>query len=151
MRNQITRRDFLKLAGMLPLSFTAPRLLNSLKPMRQSGKAQNIIIIVFDAFSACNISLYGYQRETTPNIARWAERAVVYHNHYAGGNFTTPGTASLLTGTFPWTHRALGYYDTVEASFVNKNIFSAFQNHYRLAYTHNPVANKFLTQFSEEI
>jgi arylsulfatase A-like enzyme len=75
----------------------------------------------------------------------------VYHNHHAGGNFTTPGTASLLTGTFPWTHRAFGYYDTVEASFADKNIFSAFQNHYRLAYTHNPVANRFLTQFSENM
>ncbi len=67
-----------------------------------------MVVIVFDAFSAYNISLYGYQRETTPNIARWAERAVVYHNHNAGGNFTIPGTASLLTGTYPWTHRAFG-------------------------------------------
>jgi arylsulfatase A-like enzyme len=75
----------------------------------------------------------------------------VYHNHHAGGNFTTPGTASLLTGTFPWTHRALGYYDNVEESFINKNIFSAFPNHYRLAYTHNPVANRFLTQFSGQM
>ena len=101
MKSQITRRDFLKLAGVLPLSIAAPRLVNSLAPVQQSGKPQNVIIVVFDAFSAYNISLYGYQRETTPNIARWAERAVVYHNHYAGGNFTTPGTASLLTGTFP--------------------------------------------------
>ena len=151
MRNQISRRDFLKLAGMLPFSFAAPRLISSLKPTEQSRKVQNVIVIVFDAFSAHDISLYGYQRETTPNIARWAERAVVYHNHHAGGNFTTPGTASLLTGTFPWTHRALGYYDTVEDLFVKKNIFSAFQNYYRLAYTHNPVANRFLNQFSAEM
>jgi arylsulfatase A-like enzyme len=151
INNQISRRDFLKLAGMLPLSFAAPRLINSLMPTEQSGIVQNVIVVVFDAFSAYDISLYGYQRETTPNIARWAERAVVYHNHHAGGNFTTPGTASLLTGTFPWTHRALGYYDTVDDSFINKNIFAAFQNHYRLAYTHNPVANRFLSQFSGEM
>ena len=151
MRNQISRRDFLKLAGLLPISFVAPRILTSKPPLRKTGKPQNVIIIVFDAFSANNISLYGYQRETTPNIARWAERATVYHNHHAGGNFTTPGTASLLTGTFPWTHRAMGYYDFVEESFVNKNIFSAFSNYYRLAYTHNPVANRFLTQFGSHI
>ena len=136
---------------MLPLSFAAPKLVSSLKPTEQSGIVQNVIVVVFDAFSAYDISLYGYQRETTPNIARWAERAVVYHNHHAGGNFTTPGTASLLTGTFPWTHRALGYYDTVDDSFVTKNIFAAFPNHYRLAYTHNPVANRFLSQFSTEM
>ncbi|MGB7873444.1 MAG: sulfatase-like hydrolase/transferase [Anaerolineales bacterium] len=147
MKKLITRRDFLKLAGILPLSIAAPKFINSI-PAQQGGKPQNVIIIVFDAFSAYDISLYGYQRETTPNIARWAERAVVYHNHHAGGNFTTPGTASLLTGTFPWTHRALGYYDTVDTSFENKNVFSTFPNHYRIAYTHNPVANRFLTQFS---
>jgi arylsulfatase A-like enzyme len=150
MGTQITRRDFLKLAGIAPLSVAAPRLVHSLVSVQQSEKVQNVIIIVFDAFSAYNISLYGYQRETTPNIARWAERAVVYHNHHAGGNFTIPGTASLLTGTFPWTHRAFGLdKKNVEKSFVNKNIFSAFQNHYRLAYTHNPVANTLLTQFSK--
>jgi arylsulfatase A-like enzyme len=150
MKTPITRRDFLKLAGLLPLSMAAPKIVNSL-PVRQNGKAQNVIVLVFDAFSAHNINLYGYQRETAPNITRWAERAVVYHNHHAGGNFTTPGTASLLTGTLPWTHRALGYFDTVDSNFENKNIFSAFPNHYRLAYTHNPVANRFLSQFSDSI
>ena len=149
MKDQITRRDFLKLAGLLPLGAAAPRLVDTLAPVQQAGKAQNVVIIVFDAFSAYNISMYGYQRETTPNIARWAERAVVYHNHIAGGNYTIPGTASLLTGTYPWTHRAFGLSKkTVEKSFINKSIFSAFQNHYRLSYTHNPVANRLLTQFS---
>ena len=92
VNNQITRRDFLKLAGLFPLSVALPRVLNSLN--NQQGQ-QNVIIVVFDAFSAAHISFYGYQRDTTPNIARLADRAIVYHNHYAGGNFTTPGTATI--------------------------------------------------------
>jgi len=151
MKNRFTRRDFLKLAGLLPISIAAPGFVNSLSSMQQTGKPQNVIIIVFDAFSAYDISLYGYQRETTPNIARWAERAAVYHNHHAGGNFTTPGTASLLTGTVPWTHRAFGFPDKVDDIFVNKNIFTTFQNYYRLTYTHNPAVNTVLTQFSGKI
>jgi arylsulfatase A-like enzyme len=147
MKKTVTRRDFLKIAGLLPVSFAAPRLMSSL----QAEGQKNVIVVVFDAFSASNISLYGYQRETTPNLARLAERAVVYHNHYAGGNFTTPGTASLLTGTLPWTNRAIKYFNKVEKSFIEKNIFSAFQDHYRLAYTHNPVANVFLKQFQDKI
>jgi arylsulfatase A-like enzyme len=147
MKERISRRDFLKLAGLVPLNMAMPGFVHTLLPTKQVGKLQNVVVIVFDAFSARNISLYGYERETTPNMARLAERAVVYHNHYAGGNFTTPGTASLLTGTLPWTHRAIGWFDEVEKTFVEKNIFSAFRNHYRLAYTHNPGANRFLTQF----
>jgi arylsulfatase A-like enzyme len=145
MKDQITRRDFLKLAGALPLTVAAPQFINSLD--MQQGQ-QNVIVIVFDAFSAYNISLYGYERETMPNLGRLAERAVVYHNHYAGGNFTTPGTASLLTGTLPWTHRAFDLYGLLDKPFVEKNIFAAFQNYYRLAYTHNPVANMLLEQLS---
>ena len=152
MKNPITRRDFLKLAGLLPLSVAAPNISNLPTKIQQTGKPQNVIIVVFDAFSAYNISLYGYQRETTPNLNRLADRAVVYHNHYAGGNSTMPGTASLLTGTHPWTHRAFGLdKKTLETSFVNKNIFSALQKYYRLAYTHNPVADRILTQFSKKM
>lgn len=151
MRKLITRRDFLKFTGLLPMSLVMPEIVKALVPVQQTNGQQNIIFLVFDAFSAYNISLYGYQRNTTPNIARWAERAVVYHNHHAGGNFTIPGTASLLTGTYPWTHRAIGFSDPVDSVFETKNIFSAFQNHYRLTYTHNPAANRLLSQFNNSL
>ena len=100
MKSAINRRDFLKLAGLLPLSAAAPGFAK-LITRPQQAKGQNVIVVVFDAFSAYNISLYGYQRDTTPNLARLARRAIVYHNHLAGSNFTTSGTASLLTGTLP--------------------------------------------------
>jgi hypothetical protein len=152
MKNQFNRRDFLKLAGVLPLGFAAPRLLQAFeKRLSLQGAPKNVIVIVFDAFSAYDISLYGFPRETTPNIDRLAKRAIVYHNHYAGGNFTTPGTASLLTGVLPWTHRAFQPRSEVADPFVTRNIFGAFQNHYKMAYTHNGWANTLLKQFSNEL
>jgi arylsulfatase A-like enzyme len=152
MKNQVTRRDFLKLAGMLPLSIVAPRFVTSMTPAQETGKSQNILIIVFDAFSAYHISLYGYQRETTPNLFRLAERAVVYHNHYSGGNFTPPGTASILTGTLPWTHRAFGLGNNqVRSGYAGRDIFAAFQNYYRFAYTHNQIANSLINQFGKDV
>lgn len=152
MKDPISRRDFLKLAGLLPVSVAAPGVITALSPTGQGGKVPNVLMIVFDAFSACHVSLYGYMRETTPNLARLAERAIVYHSHYAGGNSTMPGTASLLTGTYPWLHRAFGLdKKTVELSFNERNLFSAFESFYRFAYTHNPVANRILTQFRGNI
>jgi len=148
MKDQITRRDFLKFAGLLPLSFASPNLVNSLHTIQNTDNPQNVIIIVLDAFSAYDISLYGYQRETTPNLARLAERAVVYHNHYAGGNFTTPGTASLLSGTLPWKHRQFVHYGGANEFFIKNNIFHAFENYYRLTYSHNPLANNILGQLN---
>jgi arylsulfatase A-like enzyme len=148
MKHHLNRRDFLKLAGLLPLSFAVPSFMRTLDTSQPSQKGQkNVIVVVFDALSAYNISLYGYPRKTMPNLARLAEQAVVYHNHFAGSNFTTPGTASLLTGTLPWTHRAVNLRETVAEPFVTRNIFHAFQDYYRLAYSHNPAVNILLEQF----
>jgi arylsulfatase A-like enzyme len=152
MRNQFNRRDFLKLVGLLPLSLSVPRVLRTFQAAGSAQEKQkNVIVVVFDAFSAYNISVYGYGRMTTPNVARLSKRAIVYHNHFAGGNFTTPGTASLLTGVLPWTHRAFVPNSEVAEAFASRNIFSAFQNYYRIAYTHNGWAYTLLRQFHKEI
>lgn len=148
MSSQVSRRDFLKLAGALPVSIAAPHLKNVLANQQNH---QNVLVLVFDALSAYHLALHGYPRDTMPNLSRLLAKAVVYHNHYAGGNFTSPGTASLLTGTLPWTHRAFDLYETVDAPFVERNIFTAFQNSYRVAYTHNPAANVLLEQLSIKI
>jgi arylsulfatase A-like enzyme len=151
MTQQVSRRDFLKMTGLLPLSLASPRLMEMLDALGSAqGDGRNVIVVVFDAFSAHNISLYGYGRETTPNLARLAKRAIVYHNHYAGSNFTTPGTASLLTGTLPWTHRAFQAKATVAAPFATRNLFGVFQDFYRIGYTHNGWANILLEQASAE-
>jgi arylsulfatase A-like enzyme len=110
------------------------------------------LILVFDALSARHLALYGYHRETTPNLERFARRAVVYHNHHAGGNFTTPGTASLLTGTYPWTHRALNDAGVMGSAFEQRNIFSLLGEAYnRVAFPHNIYAHLLLNQIREGI
>ena len=152
MKQQLTRRDFIKLSSAIPLGLATSKLLHKLEGLNpRQSEQKNVLIIVFDAWSAYNISLYGYNRETTPHINRLAKEAIVYHNHYAGGNFTTPGTASLLTGTLPWTHRALQLKEKVIDHFIDRNIFSIFKSHYRIAYTHNPWADILLEQFSGHI
>ncbi len=152
MSQPLNRRDFVKLTGLLPLGLAAPSLLKLLSAMGAAeGQGQNVIVVVFDAFSALDISLYGFNRQTTPNIDRLAKRAVVYHNHFAGSNYTTSGTASLLTGTLPWTHRALRPKDLVAQPFVARNIFGVFPDYYRIAYTHNGWANILLEQVQSDL
>ena len=146
MKQRFSRRDFLKLSGLMTVGATMPRLIPA-GMTNQATDRQNVLVIVFDALSAMNISLYGYGRETTPNLARLSERAIVYHNHYAGSNFTVPGTATLLTGTLPWTHRAFRTATGISDALLDHNIFNAFQGYYRIAYSHNGWANIILKQF----
>jgi arylsulfatase A-like enzyme len=152
MKQPFNRRDFLKLAGLLPLSLAGLRTMRALGlPQSTQNGPQNVLIVAFDALSALNISLYGYGRETTPNLDKLSKRAIVYRNHFAGANFTTPGTASLLTGTYSWTNRALNSNGKVAELFINQNIFHAFQNHYRIGYSHSGWVNTFFKQFSKDL
>jgi arylsulfatase A-like enzyme len=117
-----------------------------------SQGAPNVLILLFDTLSARHVSVYGYRRETTPNLARFAERATVYHSHYAAGNFTAPGTASLLTGTYPWTHRAFHHAGVVAKDRVQRNLFRLFGDaHNRIVYPHNLWTHLLLNQFRKDV
>jgi arylsulfatase A-like enzyme len=150
----LSRRDFLKLGSILSGAFAATRLAPRLSPRAASSAASlpNILILVFDAMSAKNLSLYGYRRKTTPNLERFAARATVYDQHYSAGSFTTPGTASLLTGLYPWTHRAINEAGLIARGVAGHNLFRALgQRYYRLAYSQNIWDNYFFGQFERDI
>lgn len=154
MSSSLSRQEFLKLMSLLPLALTDfPAKLPSINLAQDDEKLPNVLILVFDALSAYNASLYGYRRETTPNLSRFAEHANVYHNHYASGNFTSPGTASLLTGTYPWTHRAVHLHGTVDDKMIDRNIFNQFGDlgYTRIGYSHNLLVTSLLHQFRKDI
>lgn len=150
----MNRRNFLKIASLLP--FTTPWITSS-QPISRGNRTNpdkpNVLIVVFDALSALDVSLYGYHRETMPNLVRFAESATVYHNHRAGGNFTTPGTSSILTGTYPWTHRALNLGATTTETYLSRNIFSEFgqSNYTRVGFSHNLWVTVLLNSFQEHL
>jgi len=150
---KISRRDFLKTSAALLTSATfagASRILSSAHP--QVSLKPDLLIFVFDAMSAQDLSLYGYPRETTPNLRKFADRASVYHNHYSAGNFTTSGTASMFTGLYPWTHRAINYRGMIDRSIVDRNFFHLIGNEYtRVAFTQNLWADILLSQFEKDL
>ncbi len=148
---KITRREFLKLTSILPAAYYLPRILLTPPRTQPDANMPNILIILFDALTALNISFLGYGRETMPYLTQLADKATVYHNHYASGNFTTPGTASLLTGTYPWTNRGIFPGKPMAKEFLTKNIFHLLDQYYRLTYSHNPYVNSFQIQFEEDI
>ena len=148
----ISRRDFLKLSALAAGSGLsgAARVLSA-NHLQDTAKP-NILIFVFDAMSARHLSLYGYPRRTTPNLEKFAERASVYHTHYSAGNFTTSGTASMLTGLYPWTHRAINYRGMVDRSLADRNLFHLMGNEYtRFAFTQNLWADILLSQFETDL
>src|SRR5215470_3474330 len=60
----------------------------------------NIVLITFDALAADDMSLYGYNLPTTPNIDAFAHQSTVFTNFYSVTTFTTPSIATMLTGGY---------------------------------------------------
>lgn len=147
----LSRREFLKLISMVPVGIYS-RPLSNVARMANTPDQKNIIILVFDAWSQHNVSLYGYRRHTMPNLEKFAETATIYHNHYSPGTFTVPGTSSLLTGMYPWSHRAFQLGGTVLKSHAHHTIFSALSStHSTLAYTQNKFADQILNQVDDDL
>jgi arylsulfatase A-like enzyme len=70
-------------------------------PAPASG-ADNVLLIVMDTVRAESLSLYGYTRDTTPHLARWAKRGVRFDWAVAPAAWTFPSHCSLFTGQPPY-------------------------------------------------
>ena len=151
---KIDRREFLKLSGSLVASYLGSQILHTdtHPSIFHANDTKNVLIFVFDALPSRQMSLYGYDRSTTPFFKKLAGQALVYHNHYATGNFTVPGTTSLLTGTLPWTHRGYHAFGVPLKRFKQENLFSVFQpTHNTFAASQNSLANILLEDFQDHI
>lgn len=149
----MSRRDTLKIIGASALPVLFPRQVNAVSNWLQpEQKKNNILIVVLDTLSANHLSLYGYKRPTSSSMERFASRATVYHSHYSGGNFTTTGTASMLTGLYPWSHRALQIRGLMKRSRTAENLFHQVGSEYhKMVFTQNMLAELLLNQFHEDI
>jgi len=58
----------------------------------------NILLLAIDSLRADHMSCYGYQRQTTPHMDRFAREGVLFENTYSAHVPTTPAYASMLTG-----------------------------------------------------
>ncbi len=149
----LNRRDFLKLAALaLPAAAFAKPLSQLSMPGAADASLPNVIVLVFDALTARNLSAYGYPRNTGPNFERFAERATIFHNFNSAGNYTVPGVASLLTGMYPWTHRAVNHSGLVRRDMLDRNIFALLGDQYnRIGFAQNGWASFILTQFKKDL
>ncbi len=62
-----------------------------------TARMPNVIFYVIDGGAADFMSVYGYNRRTTPNIERLAAEGVVFERAYSNSSWTRPSTASFMT------------------------------------------------------
>jgi arylsulfatase A-like enzyme len=70
------------------------------------GAAPRIILLIsLDTLRADHLSLYGYERSTSPVLDLLAAEGVVFEDASATAPWTLPSHASILTGLTPFNHR----------------------------------------------
>jgi hypothetical protein len=100
---------FSLLLGVLLLSLTtllSPNRtsVSSLLPLTATTnikRTPHILLITADGVDASHTSLYGYDRDTTPNLRKLAESALVAENAFSNSEHTGGSVVSIYTGKYP--------------------------------------------------
>lgn len=115
-----TRREFLVGAASgiaaVALGTQAMLALNERRAVaalvRPATRMPNVVFIVLDTVRAQSLSLYGYDRPTSPNLARLARQGVLFERAIATAPWTLPSHASMFTGRLP-SEFAYGWREAV--------------------------------------
>jgi arylsulfatase A-like enzyme len=70
------------------------------RPLPPAG-SRNVLLIVLDTVRADHLSVYGYQRATTPNLQRLSAHAIRFDGARAPAPWTLASHASFFTGRWP--------------------------------------------------
>jgi|SRR5579864_48254 len=68
--------------------------------------APNVLLIVMDTVRADSLGMYGYARDTSPNLARWAQKGIRFDLAMSPAPWTFPSHCSIMTGQWPSTLNA---------------------------------------------
>ena len=76
-----------------------------------AGKEYNIIFVVLTNTRADHLGVYGYSRNTSTNIDRFARKSIVFKNAFSHASWTLPVAISLFTSQYPFTHKLMNRED----------------------------------------
>lgn len=86
-----------------------------------------VIIVDIDTLRASQLGCYGYERDTSPNIDRFATEAVQFAWAFSQAPNTGPSQSSILSGLYPSTHGNIGDEDRLSPEVVT--MAEVFRDH----------------------
>lgn len=67
----------------------------------------NLVIISLTNTRKDHLGIYGYKRNTSPNIDRFFADSLVFENYITPASWTLPVAASFFTSLFPYQHKVM--------------------------------------------
>ncbi len=83
--------------------------------VRSAARSRLFVVILLDALRADHLSLYGYQRPTSPFLDALSKEAMVFRNVFSTTSWTLPAVASLFSGKTPDQHLVMTPEDRIPA------------------------------------
>ncbi|MCC2679862.1 MAG: hypothetical protein K0R29_2438 [Pseudobdellovibrio sp.] len=85
-----------------------------------ASTGKQVFLISIDTLSAQHMSLYGYERNTTPHLVEFVknEPVLVFNKAWSQGGWTLPSHMTMFTGLFPYRHGMLTHEEGNLASHI---------------------------------
>lgn len=87
-----------------------------------SSSFPNIIILGSDGINAKNMSVYGYDKETTPFLDSWVQDCLLSENNFSNANKSLGSDTSLLTGKSPLSTRVIFSPDILRGVDIEEHL-----------------------------
>jgi arylsulfatase A-like enzyme len=92
----------LAVAVLLACSPASEPVVEGLAGQLPPAPDMNVLVVSFDAMRADAMGVYGYPRETTPNLDLFAQDALVFDNAYSAAPVTPTSFAAAFTAQYPY-------------------------------------------------
>jgi arylsulfatase A-like enzyme len=90
--------------GAAVVAAVAGSILPSIARPAAAGRP-SVVILLIDTLRADHLGCYGYDRDTSPNVDRWAAGATIFTAGIAQASWTAPSVASIFTSLHASVHR----------------------------------------------
>lgn len=87
-----------------------------------SDELPHILLITADGVNATHMSVYGYERDTTPFLRELAESSLVAENAFSNAGNSPGSIVSMYTGKYPATTRVLFPPDILEGPDAHEHL-----------------------------
>lgn len=108
-RSSLDRRQFLASASAAALAACATSTQGASPNDSRPRRPRNLLVLLADDLSACDVGCYGSPNVRTPNIDALAARGTRFDWGYTAVGVCQPSRSSLYTGLYPTGHGALGF------------------------------------------
>jgi len=102
----------------------------------------NVLMIVLDTVRADHLSVYGYERPTTPILEEIAGQGALFTKAYSAAPWTLPSHASFFTGLYPAAHGCTHEKLRLEKDHLTLAELLRGQGYVTLGYSNNPLVGR---------